>query len=391
MEHLIKIENLNHQGQGIGRINDKIIFVSKTIPDDLVKIKIIKDNKKYYEGKVINFNKRNNCIEYSCPYYLECGGCHIANLEYNKQLEYKKDKVKNILKKYCQIDVNINIVPSDKELSYRNKVTFHVDKYLGYYMENSNNLIKIDKCLLLSDKMNNLIDKINKLDLSKVSKVVIREINDKIMVAFYGEVKPNINVDSIYLNNNFYSGKEYLQEKINDYQFVISNESFFQVNKNVTEKLYQQVLSYCGNLVNKKVLDLYCGTGTIGISISLYAKEVLGIEINDDAIKDANINKEINNINNISFIKGKVEEVLNDDKVDIVIVDPPRSGLDKITKNKLLKIEADTIIYVSCDPMTLARDINDLKEKYYLKDITLFDMFPQTYHVESVCILKKDK
>lgn len=163
------------------------------------------------------------------------------------------------------------------------------------------------------------------------------------------------------------------------------------MNTYQTIKLYNKVVEYAKLSGNEKILDLYCGTGTIGLYLSHYCKEVVGIEINKDAIKDAFKNKEINNINNVDFQCGDVSTIINniEFKPDIVIVDPPRSGLDKNTINQLIKINPKKIIYISCDPVTLARDLNLLKEKYKINEITPVDMFVNTYHVETVVLMSR--
>ena len=208
------------------------------------------------------------------------------------------------------------------------------------------------------------------------------------MLVFYGNISSNINlnVDTIIVNNKVVKGNGYIKEYINDLCFVISPTSFFQVNNIGMTNIYNKVLEYVdgGN-----VLDLYCGTGTIGIYVSKKANKVLGIELNKEAVKDALFNKKINNINNIDFISGDVGIILfkNNFKADIVIVDPPRAGLDSNSINNIIKIKPNKIIYVSCDPVTLARDLNILKEHYDVLEITPFDMFSNTYHVECVCLL----
>ena len=205
---------------------------------------------------------------------------------------------------------------------------------------------------------------------------------------FYGDINSNINLraDTIIINSKVTKGNGYIEENIGDLKFIISPTSFFQVNNVGMINIYNKVLDYVdgGN-----ILDLYCGTGTIGIYVSKKADKVLGIEINEEAIKDALLNKKINNINNVDFISGDVGTVLskNKFKFDIVIVDPPRAGLDNNSINNIIKINPKKIIYVSCDPVTLARDLNILKEYYDVLEITPFDMFSNTYHVECVCLL----
>ena len=195
----------------------------------------------------------------------------------------------------------------------------------------------------------------------------------------------------VVLNNKKIYGDD-LYEDLNGLKFVISPLSFFQVNKYNTINLYNKILDYCNLSGNEVVLDLYCGTGTIGSFVSKKCSKVIGIEINEDAVKDANKNKEINNLNNIEFICGDSGKILKNNKyknIDIVIVDPPRSGLSDLSINEIININPKKIIYTSCDPVTLARDLRKLSEKYDVLELTPVDMFPNTYHVESVCLLER--
>ena len=193
------------------------------------------------------------------------------------------------------------------------------------------------------------------------------------------------NVSSIILNNKKIYGKDYITIKVVDYTYAIYPESFFQVNTNMISKLYDKVSTYAGS--GKSLLDLYCGAGTIGIYLSKNFNKIIGIEKNKDAIISANKNKELNNIKNIKFYCKEANQIEKIEE-DVLIIDPPRSGLDKITIEKIMLSKVKKIVYVSCNPITLARDLNILKEKYTLKDITLFDMFPNTSHIESICLLE---
>lgn len=395
-----RIEKLNHQGYGIVRINNKVVFVQNAICDDVVDIEIISNYKKYALAEVVNYvSMSENHRNVVCPYYEECGGCNISHMKYPSQLEFKVNKVKDIFKRYLNIDIDPKI-ECDKEFFYRNKVVFHVvDGKIGFYEEGTNRLINILGCRLLDKRINMLVPLFNKLDLTNIEKIMVRTTSKEVMVVFYGYIdKVDIlkdKVDSIILINikdKLLHGKSYIKEEINGMKFIISYNSFFQVNTNVMKKLYDKVLEYASLTGSESVLDLYCGTGTIGLYLSKNARDVMGIEVVEDAIKDANINKELNGINNIEFVCGDVGNLVNNNYVaDVVIVDPPRSGLSENTRKVLLENMYERIIYVSCDPMTLVRDLRDLSSKYEIKDVCLFDMFANTYHVETVVKLEISK
>lgn len=365
MEVTVDIIDLDHFGRGIGKINNKVIFIPYTLPNETIKTKIVIDKKRYSEGIILEIikssNKRVNCL---CRYYHFCGGCQLLHLEYEEQLLFKENKIKNIFNKYDLKDITINnIISNNKQFNYRNKVTLHEKngKY-GYYQEKTNDLIEINECLLLDEKINDAIKSING--------------------------KNNIIIRSNGYETTINSNQKVLHTIVNK-KFLVSNNSFFQVNKGITELLYNKILEYLKSNNESIILDLYCGTGTIGIFVSDAVKEVIGIEINKEAIIDANENKKINNIYNIDFICGDVGIEIDKltIKPDAIIIDPPRSGLNTETINTILKLNPQKIIYVSCDPMSLVRDLNILKADYNILEVTPFDMFPNTYHVENLALL----
>lgn len=366
MEYDVLISGYDHQGRGIARINNKICFIPNTLKDEFVKIKITKEKKKFIEAKVIEILKPSPFRQSNiCPYYQNCGGCDLLHMPYKEQLKYKNNKIIDIMNRYVNQDIKINnIISSDKQFYYRNKVTLHSkNNKLGYFNKKSNDIIEIKHCKLIDEKLNDYLHNIK-----------------------------NYNKDIVLRTNGIevLDSNKSIIKTIGKYQFKVSLDSFFQVNDNVTFKMYELIKKYC-QLENKQnILDLYCGTGTIGIYVSECASNVLGIEINKQAVKDAFENKKINNINNIEFIADDVSKVINNIKFnpDIIIVDPPRAGLDKNSIDTIINIKPNRLIYTSCDPMTLARDLNLLKNNFQIEEITPFDMFPNTYHVECVCLLK---
>lgn len=397
---MLKIEKLDHYGRGIAKLENKTVFVENALPDEIVEINIIKDKKNYIEANVLKYIKKSNSrIEPKCPYYDFCGGCNIMHLPYEDQLKFKQNKIENIIKKYLNNEVTVNdIVSPDKIDFYRNKTTFQVQEKIGFYKKNTYDIINIDSCIISDKLINNSIKFLKRLNLKEITKITCRTGLNKLMIIIETQNK-NLNITplkeiahSIYLKiNNEYIhkfGNENIYEQLGNYKFKISPDSFFQVNIDTCLKLYNKVKEYIKN--NKNVIDLYCGTGSIGIFVS-DNNNVIGIEINEYAIKDALDNKTLNDIKNIDFICGDSGKKLKDlnFKPDVIIVDPPRSGLNKETINNILKFDSKEIIYVSCDPMTLVRDLNILKEYYNIKEITPFDMFPNTYHVETIAHLTK--
>lgn len=400
----VEVTKLDHQGRGIAKINDKIIFIPNALPEETVDVDIILEKKKYYEGiikEIINASDKR--IKSICPYFEECGGCQFLNMNYQDSLDYKQNKVEEIMNKYLGIKIKINnIVACDNNLYYRNKTTFQVENDIGFFKEKTNTLIPVDKCYISDIRINDIYKEIkDNIDLTNVNQIIIRATKNTLesMVIFktsnYVDNKRLIDVlknkvDSIYINDELIYGKGKIIENLCNKNFYISPSSFFQVNTVQAEKLYNKAIVYADIKKEDTVLDLYCGTGTIGIVASDKAKKVIGIELNKEAIKDANENKKLNNINNIEFYAGDVGKILNKNnyKPDIIIVDPPRVGLDSLALAQILNIRPKKLVYVSCDLMTLARDLKLLSNDYDILELTPVDMFPYTAHVESVCALK---
>lgn len=388
---IVKIDNLSHDFRGITRVNNKVTFVSGVLPKEIADIRLLEEKKKFNEGIVTSvIEESNDRISPRCPFYNECGGCDILYIKSDKQILYKRDILIDIFKRYANMDINPRYIASVNNFEYRNKITLRVnDGHISLYKDSSRDLININKCLLVNDKINKIIDILSNVYLDGVKEVIIRG-NDEIMVI----IKGNYDTDkiitllkeyacSIIYNGKVIYGKEYISINVDRYRYAIYPDSFFQVNTNMIKPLYDKVKEYAGK--GNKLLDLYCGAGTIGIYLSDNFNKVYGIEINSDAIRGASLNKEINKIDNISFKEGTTSEVVGE--YDVVVVDPPRSGLDNKTRDYLLSSNTKRIVYVSCNPLTLARDVNILKDKYALKDICLFDNFPNTKHMESTVLL----
>lgn len=395
-----KIINQNNEGMGIAKENNKVTFIPFTLKDEIVNFKIEKEYKKYNEGKLVDviFQSDERKIP-ECPYYYECGGCNLMHQKYKNQLEFKKEKVINNLKHISNIDIRRLDIIYYKDFLYRNHVILSVNKdKVGFYKYHTNEVIDIKKCIISNEKINKCIKDIN----SFVTTYKDNNI-DRISIKAYNEVLINIEspdfklirefikyikFDSLYINNEHICGIKYITANLNKLIYRVSSTDFFQKNTEMTIKLYD----YINDLVNKNdnVLDLYCGSGGIGIYVSNKCRSVIGIEVVEEGIENAKANALINNIKNIRFIKGKVEDNLEDIKcIDTIIVDPPRIGLNKKAIDDILKIDSNRIIYVSCNSVTFARDLNLLKDNYKLKSIKLFDLFPNTHHVESVALLEK--
>lgn len=397
------ITKMDHLGRGITKVNDKICFVNKALPEDELEIKITKEKSRYLEGEIVRIIKPSSLrITSKCPYFNQCGGCQYFNLDYDKEIKTKEKVFREILSKYGNVDDHlIKKMVSINEDFYRNKVTFQVEnKKLGFYKYNSKELVPVDECLLLNKEINKLIKPLQKIvKEGNISQIIVNISNDSKlkMVQIKGKVtdfKELLKlVDVLIINDKVVSDKSSITTTLLNNEFILGKETFFQVNKKISEKLYLQIIEYIKKTSPKKVLDLYCGVGSISSSISPYVEKVIGIEVSKEAIKNAKKSKELNHIDNIDFMASRVEDSLNvlTNDIDTVIVDPPRSGLLKKVVNELLNTKVPNIIYVSCNPITLARDLKLLSEKYIIKEIIPFNMFLHTYHLESITVLEREE
>lgn len=395
----IDIEKLDDFGRGIGYIDGKITFVPNTVPGDIVNINIIKEHKKYNETTIDNFIKYSeDRVKPPCPYFTKCGGCTLQNLSYENTINYKLNKIKNIFTKN-RIDITPKIISNPNPYNYRNKISLKVvETKIGFYLNNTHNIIEIDECLIANPAINECINYIKNFNIINGNVIIRCNQNEEILIIIESQdnltidielLKKKIKLVGIIINNKTFYGKNYLFERINNTLFKISYDSFFQVNPYIASELFQLISDNIKQY--DKVLDLYCGVGTLSLNAASKALSVTGIEIVPNAILNAMFNASLNDLSNVHFVLNDVSDAITKIKLDFnkVIVDPPRAGLTRETIDILLKINPTSIIYVSCDPQTLVRDYKLLSDIYEIEKSYILDMFSYTYHVETVLILKK--
>ena len=444
-EYIVDIIDNGYEGEGIAKVDNFTIFISNSIKGEKVKIVIVKVTSSYAYGKILEIiEKSEDRIEdIDCSTYKRCGGCNLRHMNYNKTLELKKNTVQNLVNKTLKNKIEVkDTIGMENPFNYRNKAQYPVgiDKdgnpIIGVFANRTHEVIQIKECMIQNKqseeiakficefaKQNNISVYNEETRKGLLRHIVIKvgiktneimcvlvlngkKINNeeklvKELIGRFSNIKTivkNINMQ----NTNVILGKEniniygdgYIYDKLGDYTFKISPLSFYQINPIQTEKLYNLALEKA-ELTGKEILfDLYCGIGTIGIFMANRGKEVYGIEIVEQAIEDAKENCQINNITNAKYYAGDTEKLLSDliEKQnivpDVVVVDPPRKGLDNTTIENIKKIKAKRVIYISCNPATLVRDLSKLEEQYEIKEIQPLDMFPFSHHVESLAVLK---
>lgn len=443
-EYIVDIIDNGFEGEGIAKIEGFTIFIPNAIKGEKVKILIVKVLKSHAFGKILDIiDKSDKRVECDCKTYKRCGGCNMRHIEYEETLIMKRNSVQALVDKTLKNKVRVkNTIGMENPLHYRNKAQYPIGMnkenkpVIGVFARRSHDIIPINNCLIqkpISEQIAKFIlEYITKNNISvydeKSGKGIFRHLVIKVGVktneimcilvinahSFKNENKlvdelvkkfPNIKtiVKNINTKNtNVIMGKEnsvlygdgYIKDILGDYTFKISPQSFYQVNPLQAEKLYNLGVEAAKITKNDIVFDLYCGIGTISLFMAKYAKKVYGVEIVEQAIKDAKENAKNNNIENTEFIAGDTEIVLDDlinnKKIipDVVMVDPPRKGLDNKTIENINKIKPNRVIYISCNPATLIRDLAKFEENYEIKSIQPVDMFPFTSNVECVSVLQ---
>lgn len=452
------VQDYAAEGKALSKVDGKVIFIEGTVPGDVVDVLLSKNKKDWAEGKAIHFHQLSeDRIMPFCEHFGVCGGCKWQMLPYEKQLQFKQNEVVQNLNRIgkLQLPEIAPIIGASPNRRYRNKLefTFSNRRYLNrseintavaIQQENAlgfhaprifDKVIDINTCHLMEEPTNAIKNVIREFASARgYSFYDIREHkgwlrNLILRICSTGEVMVNlcfnyddeaerkilfdhlllhvpaittllftINTkwnDSIYdLQPQVYTGKGYVTERMGDFLFKIGPKSFFQTNTFQGEQLYRTTQLFAELTGNETVYDLYCGTGSIGIFVSRQAGKIVGVDVIEEAIKDARENAAINQIEHATFHAGDVIKICNDGffeqhgKPDVIITDPPRAGMHEKLVEKILETEAPTVVYVSCNPATQARDLNILDSKYRVTAIQPVDMFPHTHHIENVVQLK---
>jgi len=433
----------------------KVIFVNGPVPGDVVDILLLRKRKGVFNGVVKNYKSYSeDRIKPKCSHFENCGGCKWQHLSYEKQIEYKDQQVKEAFRRIAKVDIDevFPIVGGDKTEYYRNKLEFSFSNkrwltdeeirsdenfgetsVLGFHAPGSfDKIVAVEHCYLQDSPSNEIRNFVRDFTIENeyiywdarkhtglMRNMVIRTSSlgqTMIIISFSNNNQekiiplldalinkfPNITSLNYVINTKVndtmwdldvinYHGEKDIREKIGDIEFIISPKSFFQTNTFQSKVLYDIAVDFADMQGGENILDLYTGIGSIALYIAKNAKKVLGIELVKEAIADAKLNAELNNITNTEFLVGDVKDILNDkfDKPDIIFVDPPRAGMHKDVIDTLIKLSPEKIVYISCNPSTQARDIALMDEKYKTVKSQAVDMFPHTHHIENVVLLIK--
>ena len=434
----LEVKKLGINGEGIAYYNKKIVFIDNALPKEKVKVEVVEETDKFIKAELKEILVKSPFrVEPKCEKYYECGGCSLQHISYSEQLNLKRELIIEALERYSGLNPRKfeikKTIGMTNPYNYRNKVSAPIKDLngcaWGMYKPNTNHLVILHDCLVQYSNLNECLNKIvklmDKLGFKPKSKndglikyVVARQssYSKEIQITFIlGETKTDItplvnevkklpNVVSVYSDINKgessdifgnklkkHYGEDYITDKLDTYYFNLLPNAFFQLNPIQAVTLYNEAKKAAKLSLKEKVVDCYCGVGTISLWVSKLAKEVIGIENNKEAIKSALENRDNNKIRNVSFICGDATTELDKiNDIDVIIADPPRSGMRDLTY-KILDKEPKRLVYVSCNPSTLAKDIKVLSKKYDVKYIQPIDMFPMTPHVEAVVCMQLKK
>lgn len=447
-EYVVNIIDNGFQGEGIAKLDGIPVFIPNAIKGEVVKIKILKVLSSHAFGKIIEITQKSmHRKEEDCETAKMCGGCSLRHVDYDFTIDMKKISVENTISKAFGKKVEVDsVIKMESPYNYRNKLQYPVGvsedgkAVMGVYAARTHKIIKTKECKIQDKHSQDIANSIYKFVLENnisvyneqtftgsIRHIIIRvgkKTNEtmitlvtnmpdipkeKELVEFLISKYPDIKTIAKNINNKntnvilgdkteIIYGDGYIYDFLGNKKFKISPLSFYQVNPIQTEKLYSKAVEYANLTGKETIFDLYCGIGTIGIFASDKVEKIYGIETIPEAIEDAKENAKLNNIKNSEFFAGDVEKVLpelvktRNLSADVVFIDPPRKGCDKVALDTLLQVLPSRIVYVSCNPATLARDLKYLEEKYNLEKISICDMFPFTHHVECCALLeiKKD-
>ena len=407
-EVIVELTDMTFGGDALGRLPDgRAVFVPFGLPQETVKIRPTNEKATFARGEIVEILQTSPLrIQPLCPHFGICGGCNYQHLAYADQLILKRKIVVDQLKRLAGLpDFPVaSVVASPNPWNYRNTLQFHVSPAgkLAFQRANSNDFVEISECHLPRENINRFWPQISFEPDSNIDRVVIREgLEDDMILGLESrqDLPPEFSVDfpisvvysSSPENRTVLSGDEFVLMEVNGRTFKVSIGSFFQVNLPQAEAMVKQVLHLAGDLKDKVVLDGYCGVGLFSAFMAGQARQLIGIEFSQSACDDYAAN--LDEFANVELYIGQVEQILPGLAVqpEIVVIDPPRAGLDQRVIDAIAKIQPEKVIYVSCDPATLARDVKRFQVKgYSLQNATPFDQFPQTSHIETIALITRE-
>ena len=398
MTQVLQAGDAVYGGYVISRDNG-VVFIRGAIPGEVVEAAVREKKRDYSVADVTEVVEPSKSrVEPYCRYFGECGGCQLQFVSYEKQVQMKSSVLMDCLKRIGEIEIDLAPTVYGPDFMYRRRAQFKVSKegFVGFYRQGTRDIVPISECPLMTDDVNSTLRKIKAMELLGVKEIHVthgdallalvlgREFDEELAESFIGA-----GFEGVAFSDSSYRGSGHVVLNLDGLQYTVSPWSFFQSNWELNKRVVRLIVEELQSLEGKRILDLYAGAGNFSLSLSPIASEIIAVEENKHSIKDGQRNASINKIKQLKFIRGRAESVKLNGDFDVIILDPPRPGLTKTAMERVLEISPEMIIYVSCNPSTFARDLKKLKGNYSIDSIRAIDMFPNTYHLESLAFLTK--
>lgn len=396
MSQIIKAQSPVYGGYIIAR-DSGVIFIKGAIPDEVVEVSISEKKRDYSIGTVTNVIETSPYrINPPCSVFGTCGGCHFQFISYERQVSMKEEILLDSVSRIGKLEAPLSPALTDRNYNYRYRGQFKISREgkIGFYREGTRDVVPVEECPLMIKEINRIVKELNNRKLSGIKEIHIScgdaanaLIKSKLATEDIEKIMSGAGFSGIAFETGESTGRDYIRLDLNGLQYTVTPWSFFQAHWNLNRKVVELIINELQPLENMRVLDLYAGAGNFSLPVAVYASQVVAVEENRHAADDGQRNVKLNNIKNCRFINSSAERYRIQEKFDIVLLDPPRLGLHPDVARKIIDSSPGKIVYISCNPATLARDLRKFSEKYNVDSLRMIDFFPNTYHVEALALM----
>lgn len=396
MSQIIKAQSPVYGGYIIAR-DSGVIFIKGAIPDEVVEVSISEKKRDYSIGTVTNVIETSPYrINPPCSVFGTCGGCHFQFISYERQVSMKEEILLDSVSRIGKLEAPLSPALTDRNYNYRYRGQFKISREgkIGFYREGTRDVVPVEECPLMIKEINRIVKELNNRKLSGIKEIHIScgdaanaLIKSKLATEDIEKIMSGVGFSGIAFETGESTGRDYIRLDLNGLQYTVTPWSFFQAHWNLNRKVVELIINELQPLENMRVLDLYAGAGNFSLPLAVYASQVVAVEENRHAADDGQRNVKLNNIKNCRFINSSAEKYRIQEKFDIVVLDPPRPGLHPDAARKIIDSSPGKIVYISCNPATLARDLKKFSERYNVDSLRMIDFFPNTYHVEALALM----
>lgn len=396
MSQIIKAQSPVYGGYIIAR-DSGVIFIKGAIPDEVVEVSISEKKRDYSIGTVTNVIEPSPYrINPPCSVFGTCGGCHLQFISYERQVSMKEEILLDSVSRIGRLEAPLSPALTERNYNYRYRGQFKISREgkIGFYREGTRDVVPVEECPLMINEINRIVRELNNRKLSGIKEIHIScgdaanaLIKSKLAAEDIEKIMSGVGFSGIAFETGESTGRDYIRLDLNGLQYTVTPWSFFQAHWNLNRKVVELIINELQPLENMRVLDLYAGAGNFSLPLAAHASQVIAVEENRYAADDGQRNVKLNNIKNCRFINSSAEKYRIQEKFDIVVLDPPRPGLQSDVARKIIDSSPGKIVYISCNPATLARDLRKFSERYNVDSLRVIDFFPNTYHVEALAFM----